>query len=155
MKKGKEKKKRRRKKTKQMIESCFSIDESQPRWTSRFPIISSDHGLRLINFHGWGNLWIDGARLQRNNDARIEIAPQMFPRPAEAKCFNSSRTIFKYISDVLYANAISRNLPLLFLTVSLFLQKLRDKFRLDIVVKVRLKKFEIKFTIDLSVKFLF
>lgn len=62
------------------------------------------------------NRWC--AVTKENNDARIEIAPQMFPRPAEAKCFNSSRTIFKYISDVLYANAISRNLPLLFLTVS-------------------------------------
>ena len=63
--KKKRRRRRRRKKTKQMIESCFSIDESRPRWMSRFPIISSDHGLRLINFHGWGNLWIDGARLQR------------------------------------------------------------------------------------------
>lgn len=57
---------RKKKKTEQMIESSFSIGESCHDERHVFPLsISSDHGLRLINFHGWGNLWIDGARSQR------------------------------------------------------------------------------------------
>lgn len=56
----------KKKKTEQMIESSFSIGESCHDERHVFPLsISSDHGLRLINFHGWGNLWIDGARSQR------------------------------------------------------------------------------------------
>ena len=62
----------------------------------------------------------------KNNDARIEIAPQMFPgrgeRPAEAKCFNNLAlflNIFQMSFDGERNLEKSRLCSLLFLTIFL------------------------------------